>query len=252
MNRLSEIVASLISPRSGPGALPLLDVTDQFEPDRTDDGGVARSLNAAFLIAAAGADHPRAEEAGRYLARMARSTAWNYVAAFYREGLRLVTRELDTLTEADGDFAGRLDALADFLGDDEAGRSPNELTERMWSAFFPEGAGIRGREEEQAEALRRRRTIEVTALNPAPLTDPGRQVLFTANVLLTLPPGRKALADLNLDAELRRRLDSILGEPQLFWYDHPVQIGVEPEANELLYGLGGLDDAIAFEKSRRT
>ncbi|RKY15406.1 MAG: hypothetical protein DRQ55_19585, partial [Planctomycetota bacterium] len=36
-------------------------------------------------------------------------------------------------------------------------------------------------------------------------------------------------------------------EPQRSWFDHPIQIGVEPAANELLYGLRELDAAVGAE-----
>ena len=39
-------------------------------------------------------------------------------------------------------------------------------------------------------------------------------------------------------------------EKQIFWYDHPIQIGVKPEQNEVIYGLRGLSQAIEFEKAR--
>ena len=39
-------------------------------------------------------------------------------------------------------------------------------------------------------------------------------------------------------------------EPQRIWYDHPVQVGVAPKNNEILYGLHGLNEAMAFEKQR--
>ena len=50
--------------------------------------------------------------------------------------------------------------------------------------------------------------------------------------------------------ELKKRLSLVAREPQLHWYDHPIQIGVEPEKNEVLYGLRGLDAALAFEQAR--
>lgn len=41
-------------------------------------------------------------------------------------------------------------------------------------------------------------------------------------------------------------------EDQLFWYDHPVQIGVEPGRNEILYGLHHLSESLLFEKKLKT
>jgi hypothetical protein len=248
VHKLSEIVAAFISPRSEPGALPLVDVGAQFTPG--DGASGARSLNAAFLLAVAGAGHPRGGEAGDYLARMADSD--DAVASFYRDGLRLVDREVRTLAERDAAFADRLDELADYIGDDGAGRSADELAKRTWAVFFPEGTGIRGHEEERVEELRRRRTIKLTGTNPHPLTDPVKQVLFTANLLLTGPPADRDIDDLDLADEVKRGLHESKGEPQLFWYDHPVQIGVGPPASELLYGLRAVERGVAFEKSRGT
>jgi hypothetical protein len=41
-------------------------------------------------------------------------------------------------------------------------------------------------------------------------------------------------------------------EPQVYWYDHPIQIGVEIQNNEVLYGLKGLQDTLDFEIERGT
>jgi len=248
VHKLSEIVAAFISPRSEPGAMPLVDVGAQFTPG--DGASVARSLNAAFLLAAAGAGHPRAGEAGDYLARMADSG--DAVASFYREGLRRMDGEVRTLAERDAAFADRLDELADYVAGDGAGRSADELAERTWAVFFPEGTGIRGHEEQRVEELRRRRTIKLTGTNPHPLTDPAKQILFTANLLLTGPPADRDIDDLDLANEVKRGLHESKRQPQLFWYDHPVQIGVEPPASELLYGLRAVERGVAFEKSRGT
>ncbi len=246
MDWLSEIVAALISPASEPGALPLVDVGAQFSPG--DGASDARSLNAAFLLAAAGPGHQRSGEAADHLARMA--DAGDAVASFYREGLRRMDVEVRALAERDAGFADRLHELARYVGGDGAGRSADELAERAWAVFFPEGTGIRGHEEERVEELRRRRTITVTGTNPDPLTDPARQILFTANLLLTGPPAEREIEDLDLADEVKRGMSEI--GPQLFWYDHPVQIGVAPAASELLYGLRAVERGVAFEKSRGT
>jgi hypothetical protein len=220
----------------------------QFAPG--DRASTARSLNAAFLLAAAGPGHPRAGEAADHLARMADSG--DAVASFYREGLTLMDGEVRALAERDAAFADRLDELADYLAGDEAGGSVDELAERTWAVFFPEGTGIRGHEEERVEELRRRRTIKLTGTNPHALTDPARQVLFTANLLLTGPPTDRDIDELNLADEVKRGLRESEQQPQLFWYDHPIQIGVDPAASELLYGLRAVERGVAFEKSRGT
>lgn len=248
MRRLSQIVAALISPASEPGALPLVDVGAQFTPG--DEPGVTRTLNAAFLLAVAGAQHPQAGDAADHLARVADSG--DPVAGFYREGLRRMGAEVRALAERDPGFADRLDELAAYLAGDGARRSPDELAERTWAVFFPEGTRIRGHEDERIEELRRRRTIRITRINPDPLSDPARQILFTVNLLLTGAPAGRRIDDLDLADEVKRAAHQAQREPQRFWYDHPVPVGIEPAASELLYGLRAMERGVAFEKRRGT
>jgi HAMP domain-containing protein len=245
---LSEIVAALISPASQGGGLPVVDVGSQFPSG--DEASTARSLNAAFLLAAAGPGHPRSAEAAAHLARAA--DAGDAAGSFYQRGLRRMETEVQALAERDAGFADRLEVLAAYLAGEEAGRSADQLAEHTWVLFFPEAAGIRGREGARAEELRRRRTIRVTATNPDPLTDPGRQVLFTVNLLLTGPPAGVRIEDLDLTDQVKAGLRGLEREQQRFWYDHPVPIGVEPKASELLYGLKAVDRGVAFEKQRGT
>ena len=49
---------------------------------------------------------------------------------------------------------------------------------------------------------------------------------------------------------LKQNLHTISQEPQRYWYDHPIHIGVKPQNNELLYGLRGLAEALKFERER--
>lgn len=247
MHRLSEIVSALVSPRSEQGPPPIVDVAGEFD----EGGDPARSLNAAFLIAAAGDGHPRVGEARDYLGRMVAAEDWAGVASFYREGLRLMSEELDSGTSRDPGLRRRVDDLVDFLTRDEVA-SAEKLAESMWAVFHPEAVGIRGREEERAAELRRRRTIEITSPGPGPVTDPAGQVLLTANVLLTGPPDGREIDELDLAEDVKEGLRSVEGEPQRFWFDHPIQIGVEPSGSELLYGLGAMERGLAFEKERGT
>jgi len=243
-HRLAEVVGALVAPRPGPGVLPLVDVDAQLEPGEA----TGPSLNAAFLIALAGPAHPRSREAADLLERATGSG--DAVAAFYLDGLRRIEQETRDLAEREPELVERIDALSEHLTGDEAGRSVDELAERTWSVFFPEGVGIRGREEERAAELRARRTIEITGTNPEPLTDPGRQVLFTVNLLLTGPPAGIEVDGLDLPDEVRRGLGEL--GPQAFWYDHPIQVGIDAASSELRYGLSAMDRGMAFEKGRGT
>lgn len=243
-DRLAEVVAALIAPRPQPGALPLVDVDPQLRPGDP----APTSLNAAFLLALAGSSTPRSREASGLLADAAGSG--DPLAAFLTEGLRRIEGELRGLEERAPDLVERLEALAEHLAGEVAGASVDVLAEHTWSVFFPEGTGIRGFEGERAVELRERRTIEITGRNPSPLIDPARQLLFTVNLLLTGPPAGVDVDDLDLSAEVREVLRDL--GPQAYWYDHPIQIGIDAASSELRYGLRAMDRGMAFEKGRGT
>jgi len=120
----------------------------------------------------------------------------------------------------------------------------------LWNVFFPEGAGLPETRAERVQSLREKRKVRITKPNPAPLSEPGRELLFTANVLLTIPSKNTAVDDLGYSDELTAHIRQAIGEEQLYWFDHPIQIGVAPEANEILYGLRGLDETVEFERER--
>ena len=244
---LDFLVASAAPGRPGPAAV---DAQAQLLEEARDEAGEARRLNAAFLLALCGPGHAMASRAREVLDRLQRSPGWRDVAQHCLEGLSRVRSEIQRGCDEDPGFLERLRDTAAWSRGPEAGRDPYETAERIWSVFFPEAVGIRGREEERIRALRRARTVRIDSPNPLPLNDPGRQVLFTANALLTIPPPGSPNREGALPDDLRRRLEPVLGEPQKIWYDHPIEIGTPPENNEILYGLRGLDEAMAFEKRR--
>jgi hypothetical protein len=99
--------------------------------------------------------------------------------------------------------------------------------ERFWQVFAPESAGIIDSWDERVRDLREERLIEVDDISNAS----GGRILFTANVLLTS--------------------SNVAGE-QRWFFDHPMVIGEDIAANEIVYGMRGLNTAIAFEKDRGT
>jgi hypothetical protein len=216
-------------------------------PDLTavpsDPAGLARALTAAFLIRLTGPGHALAQAAEDFLSRCAGDPEWSAAAALFRDALEFVPADFARAAADDPAFAERLRALEAAL---PAGYSA-ALQELLWSVFFPEGAGIRGRESERVEELRRKRLVRVTGLNPSPLTDPVREILFTSNVLLAPPRPGADLESLRLEPDVRRELARIMAEPQAYWYDHPVRVGTPPEQNEVLYGLRHLDEALDWE-----
>ena len=207
----------------------------QLERRAASAEGAVCALNAAFLLALAGPAH-RASEGARAVLDQPPPEATGELIDFYRRGMDWIVRELDERSVTDRQIIP------------EASDGP----EALWPVLFPEGVGILGHQEERIAELRAKRTVSITQLNPRPLSDPARQILFTSNVLLTVPAATTDLGALPYPEVLRRQIRLAATEPQERWYDHPIQIGVEPDRNELIYGLRGLDRAIEFERSRNS
>ena len=140
-------------------------------------------------------------------------------------------------------------SLADSLQRSGAGGAslPGDA---WWPLLFPEGAGLMADPEAAVSALRSRRAIRVTRANPEPVRDPLRELLFTSNILLTLPADTEHLEGLDLEESLKARIRAACSEQQAYFYDHPIHLGEAPETNEAVYGLRGLDQAVAWEKDK--
>jgi hypothetical protein len=250
IKEFQSIIATLTQSKEGKEGLSFLDPGEIFGEDPKDEAGVARALNAAFLLKLSGATRSISERAERFLAHMVDSGQWADVAQFYLAGLTLVRQEIEDICKQDAQFADRLGSLSQWLTNQDNTRAPQEAAAEIWSVFFPEANGILSNKEECIEALRAKRAITITELNKNPITDPARQILFTSNVLLTICPPSRSIDELSYSRTLREKLPEICRELQLFFYDHPIPLGVEPEKNEVLYGLRGLDSAFEFERSR--
>jgi hypothetical protein len=241
MSKLGFIVHSLMQMRGGE------DSAFAFEPDK---GTIAQALNSAFLITLAGRVHPAFEKAKTYLENMKESPEWGEAAIFYGEGESFLEQEVGRACREDLDFAKNLDRLAEWTVHRDNLSDIRGTAEKFWAVFFPEAIGLLNHKKERVEELRSRRRVMITGLNAFPLSDPARQLLFSANVLLTLPLEAKTTHGLLPDNQAKKVLSGIRKEPQLFWYDHPIPVGVEPGQNEVLHGLEGLEKALDFERER--
>ena len=242
----------LFGPENEGDILPVIDPADQMSATSSSDADVARQLNAAFLVLLAGTAHPQAESAEVLLRQSADSGELAQIARFYLEAKQQIEQEIGRVCSQDQDFAERLDSLAHFLRDNRQRKSSLAISEKIWSVFYPEAVGISSNRSAATERLRKKRTVTINRLNPTPITDPAREMIFTANVLLTLPSNPASSVTLNRNQSLRQKISKISEEPQRYWYDHPIHIGVKPENNELLYGLNGLAEALRFERKRGT
>jgi len=207
-------------------------------------------LNAAFLILLAGKPYPEFDRAHNHLLKAANASEWSQVAGFYLAAKNIIKEEIERICHADQKFADRLVDLSKWLWMTPNRTDAFNVADKVWSLFFPEAVGLRRHPQKSINALRHKRRIKINRLNPQPIQDVSREIIFTSNVLLTLPAGPDSANELQYSQALRQKLRKVFKEAQCYWYDHPIQIGVKSEHNELLYGLQGLDAAMEFERNR--
>ena len=243
--KLQDIIGFLIDGAGGPESRQRNVVCDQFKPDETDDSSVARNLNASFLIELAGGSLPGYASARRYVKEM-KASGWNTAASFLARGVDRIFVEMNERYGHDRGFKSFINDLhASISGRDSSLESP-DIFNKMWCVFFPEGV-IGPDVSERIARLREKRRIRISSLNPDPVGMPEREVLFSANALITVPDSEDQIDRISPVLRDAARLCS--REEQLFWYDHPVRIGAAPEDNELLYGLRNFSEALRFEES---
>ena len=217
------------------------DIRGQFRPEEAQKCSVARNLNAAFMIALAGDGDDDYKRAVAYMEETGSDPLWAHLTGFYAMCLEELPREFARLA-GNKEKVRALNTLSAKIRDGGA------CAEDMWALFCPDASEAAEDRKAHEEKLRRKRRVTVTSLNREPLTDAARQVLFTSNALLTIPPEGRSFDELDLTPSLAKSLAGVVREVQLFWYDHPVQLGVEPEKNEILYGLKHLSETLAYEK----
>jgi hypothetical protein len=179
------------------------------------------------------------------------SEQWGDIAGFYLKGITFIKEEIEKITIECDDFRSRLSSLANDLREGKNSTNEQETIENLWTIFSPEGCNILSNKIGAMDTLRSNRRIRVTDMNPDPITEPASEILFTSNVLLTIPPEGAEKENHNLKKSVKDHLAEITREEQLYWYDHPIEIGVPNKNNEFLYGLKGLKDALDFEKARQ-
>ena len=249
-NLFQSICRHLFKPAEGNDAVSIFDPTDPFRSDADESAKVARRLNAAFLILLAAQKHPDYKNAQSLLHRSAESTDGSEIAKFYLAAVDRIHKEIENVCIRDQNFAARLKHLSTFLDTTSQKQNLLLVAENIWSVFFPQGVGLFSDRDKSISTLRKKRTVNIHTAHSEPIVDAAREILFISNVLLTLPPASQSDDGLHCSEALKQNLHSVSREPQRHWYDHPIHIGVKPENNELLYGLGGLAEALKFEHKR--
>ncbi len=212
--------------------------------DRID---ICRSMNSAFIISLCGKDYKDNKKAIDYLQIMTKNNTYGHLAQFLLKGKKLISDEIETRLKTDKDFSSRLLDLNKYLESNTDFSSLDSINV-LWSVFFPEAENVFANKDQRSKELRQKRTVKINTLNQSPITDPGKQMIFTSNILLTIPDKKTDLNSLGYSEELVKGINLAAREKQAFYYDHPIQIGTKPEANEILYGLNGLNNTAVYEK----
>jgi hypothetical protein len=250
IDNFTFVLDAIFGDKSKPNSFSVFDPSDQLDADLTTSSGIAQTLNAAFLIGLSGESNPEYEPALHLLQQYLAHTEWQGIASFYLDGIDLIREEVNTTYQGDNLFKSRLDRLASWIADKRNSANSDLTQEYIWSVFFPEATGIRANREKCIDELRQRRVVRITKSNPNPISNPVEQIIFTSNVLLTTPKNTETINELPYSNDLIEVITRSYLEDQSYWYDHPIQVGVAPERNEIIYGLRGLDKAIEFEKQR--
>ncbi len=120
----------------------------------------------------------------------------------------------------------------------------------LWSLFSPEAIECEQQPQKVRKKLQQARTLTDLTLDEAVISDVAEQVLFTSNVLLGVPLEGDDVRHLALGSDFHNTLQYAQSQPQEYWYDHPIPVGISAEENEILYGLDHLDKALAVEVER--
>jgi hypothetical protein len=226
-------------------ALSGINISDQFSPEDKSVEGKARNMNACFAIHLFGAEHSLYKDAHDYLQKRQEDSETREVAQLYVNAVAATQKELTESCDASSDFKDQLEDVAKKMEAKGLEWKGDTITD-VWSVFFPEGSWSLDHTAKKVEQLRAKRKVTLLEKNPNPIVDPGKELLFTSNALLTLPE-ETDLDKTNLSESIKSQLGPILGEDQKYWYDHPIPLDIDPESNEVIYGLKGLDRAIEFE-----
>ncbi len=117
----------------------------------------------------------------------------------------------------------------------------SEKIRQIQKIFFPENLLDY---EKTAEAVREKRRVRITKKSENRIKNPYKEVLITANVLLTMPENSG-----NIPEDFLKRID--LAKKQKYWYDHPVPIDAPDSENEIIYGLEKLNESLSVETEEK-
>ncbi len=230
----------------GAQSLSGIDASSLSEIPGDDDTAKLARANGAFLLSLCGGS-----EAATAIAALQNEAAQGFtLARFLRRLNGWVLTEQQELETCDKGAARKRTAAATWADRAVAAQWDASAQQVVWGFLFPEGAACVDDPDHVVATLRDRRTVRIEEPNPQPIADPATEMLFTSNILLTLPSDLSEFAHPRFSRALCDRIKTIASEEQKYWFDHPIPLDIETEANEIIYGLRGLNEAVAFEKAR--
>ncbi|MCK5672320.1 MAG: hypothetical protein KAH95_03035 [Spirochaetales bacterium] len=222
-------------------------ITDGFNTTARGQIEICHSINSAFITCLCGKDHQDYNRAIAFLQEMNKDRSYAPLTKFLMNGLNQIENELEKQAQSDTDFSTRLSDLNRY-SENHKDFSSTEAIDALWSVFFPEAEGVFLNKEKRSKELRARRTVRITSKNPDSIKNPGKQIIFTSNILITVPNSKTDIDSLDYSDNLKNGIRSAAAEKQVYFYDHPILIGTPPEANEIIYGLNGLNKTAEYEK----
>jgi len=172
---------------------------------------------------------------------------WKTAELFLEAGAGAIKQEWEQRSKQDAAFRESQQQLYCFLSGPAGARDRAGKVRQVQKLFFPEGLGLLSEDDRcrQERLLRNRRAVAIGRPNDSPIADPAREILFTSNILVTVPLDSAKAGD---TPGLRELVGGITPGAQKYWYDHPIPIGIAADRNEALYGMRGLDRMMAYEK----
>lgn len=203
-----------------------------------------QELAITFLILLSGENHTQYQVAKDKWANYINQQSWQEVIRFFTRGLEEIPREIKRYSKDNPEFEKKLNKAVKNINREK----DNQILSNFHAIFFPEGLGLDEEKErlQKVSDLRSKRTIKIERLNRSPLMNPAREIIFTSNILLTIPLNEDQ-ENWHVSEALKPSLQKVRDERQKYWYDHPIPLGIEPQKNEILYGLRGLQEMMEFE-----
>lgn len=243
MDDFHEVLHRLVGV-GGTRSLSGIDAPLLLKTPGDDDAARLARASGAFLLSLCGGHE--AEAANIVLQDVAAQGC--SIAAFLRRLSQWVLAEQQELADRYSDLARKRQKAAAWANRSSESPWDKAAQKAVWGFLFPEGASCLEDPDRTVAALRARRAVCVDQPNPRPLVEPITEMLITSNILLTLPSDVSAIDDLPFSSSLCDQIKTIAEEDQEYWFDHPIPLDIETKANEIIYGLAGLNEAIAFEK----